>query len=173
MTCPSASKAEKALMVCSSAAAAPGIRQRLKRRAALLARRRRLSLISRSRSRGLVAELNIDGIRAERVSDALALCLQLHDDTGVIPQPQPAVVRGSDGNSEAPLGIAAGELADIRQMVDISGRRYRGEADAPDPQPADGELVGLSVEEKLASAEIRIADEGDLGLLDLDGGGRR
>src|SRR5690349_15305425 len=132
--------------------------------------RRRMAVMSGSpRFRRSIVEPDVDRIAAQAEGQALALRLELHDDAGLVLEPDPAIVRRPDGDAHAPLGIGAGELADIGQVIDIARRRDLREAEAADAEAADGEGVDFALEVELAAAEIAAADEGDLGLLDLDG----
>src|SRR5262249_39943240 len=54
-------------------------------------------------------------------------------------------------------------------VVDLAGRGDLRDAEAADPQPADGEGPAPAVVLQRAAAEIAAADPGDLHLLDVDG----
>src|SRR5262249_20945349 len=69
------------------------------------------------------------------------------------------------------LAVGAGEIGDVLQVVDLAGRGDLRDAEAADPQPADGEGPASAVVLQRSAAEIAAADPGDLHLLDVDGAG--
>src|SRR5512138_1847226 len=87
-------------------------------------------------------------------------------------EPELARALVSDRHAIATLGVGAGEVRELIEVVDRAGRRDLGDAEPADAEPPDRKVIGLAAEFQRPAAEIAAADEGDLHLLDPDGPGR-
>jgi hypothetical protein len=114
-------------------------------------------------------EADQNAVAAERNLQAPASCIQPHGDALAVAKPEPTPSLITQRPTFAELDIGAGKIVPSDQTIDRSGCRQARGANAANTQVANG----ATAKPKRASAHSAGADEGDLKLLDSDGGRRR
>src|SRR5208337_162113 len=104
-----------------------------------------------------LAQFDDDLVASEAQGHAGLRAGEMHDDAGLVLQPQIAGSGRLEADLPGALDIGAGELGDVVELVDVAGDVELGDAARADHRADQLERIGLSLEGQRARADARAA----------------